>query len=684
MTVTKILHKCCPNFRKTVIVCVNIAIAAIILNIIIISYGGYYYKQDLLPGQKEMLPTVILLVILLATRHFLKLKDGAGVRQDKFVKFLNNKKWVALVLLLVLVFGFYSMYKQCWNMSADSKLYYVYLRSMFFDGDLHFTNDYMKMGGPLYSMNHQTGYWNNPFAVGSSILWFPFFLTGHFYAKSFGYPPDGYSEFPYGISINLAGLFLAWIGLVLLVSTLQKYFDSKLVLLIPLTIWYGTPLTFYTNQQPNLDTSLSFFAGSLFLYLYFHLAEKPTTQKWIALGIAAGTCMLVRPQNVILLIIPALLLLSLFIKAIKQKKNKDVISLLRWASLLALFTIVTFLPQMLVWQVMYNSPITIPQGDHWMEWGNPKIVQVLFSSNHGLFAWTPILLLGVIGLLFFFKKDHWTASALFLTFSVMVYINSVPNDWWGGSAFGGRRFSSIFPILAIGLAALLKPFFDKKLFRYAAIAVSLAAIIWNCSLISIFSENTIPHQGIIKAGRFYSLIGSRAVKIISGVPSSFKDYIFVMSHRGACKECRNICIDSGKTIISIGDESPYLRNGWSTVKNDPAIGLPYRTANRSIASINFYLNRVPKNGLSVDINCRSVNNTATMVPVMNGTPIRVLGLSGKWKDYNFKIDANLLQEGINLLRFDSFKKLFKKPKIILQSTAGEYLDVLRVNILSTD
>jgi hypothetical protein len=69
---------------------------------------------------------------------------------------------------------------------------------------------------------------------------------------------------------------------------------------------------------------------------------------------------------------------------------------------------------------------------------------------------------------------------------------------------------------------------------------------------------------------------------------------------------------------------------------------------------------------------------------MNGTPIRVLGLSGKWKDYNFKIDANLLQEGINLLRFDSFKKLFKKPKIILQSTAGEYLDVLRVNILSTD
>jgi len=681
MTVIKILQKCCPNFHKMVIACVNITIAAIILNIIIFSYGGFYYKQSLLPGQKEMLPAVMLLVTLLITRHFLKLKDKAGIRQDRLVKLLNNKKWIALVLLLVLVFGFYSMYRQCWSMSADSKLYYVYLRSMFFDGDLHFTNDYMKMGGPLYSMNHQTGYWNNPFAVGSSILWFPFFLTGHLYAKNSGYPADGYSEFPYGISINLAGLFLAWIGLVLLVSTLQKFFDSKIALLIPLTIWYGTPLTFYTNQQPNLDTALSFFAGSLFLYLYFHLAEKPTTQKWIALGIAAGICMLVRPQNVILLAIPAVLLLSLFIKAVKQKKNKDVLSLFRWASFLAIFTIVTFLPQMLVWQVMYNSPITVPQGVNWMEWGNPKIVQVLFSSNHGLFAWTPILILGVIGFLFFFKKDRWTASALFLTFAAMVYINSVPNDWWGGFAFGGRRFSSTFPILAVGLASLLKPFFEKKLFRYVVIAVSLAAILWNLSLVSIFSDNTIPHQGIIKTGRFYSLIGNRASEIVSSAPGSFKDYIFMMSHRDACKECRNIRIVPGETIIFIGDESPYLRNGWSVVKNDPAVSLPYRIANRNIASIHFYLNRVPKNRLSVDMNCRSVNNTVSMVPVMNGTPIQVFGLSGKWKDYNFKIDANLLREGINLLRFDSFKEQLKGTKTILQSSAGEYLEVLRVNIL---
>jgi hypothetical protein len=73
-----------------------------------------------------------------------------------------------------------------------------------------------------------------------------------------------------------------------------------------------------------------------------------------------------------------------------------------------------------------------------------------------------------------------------------------------------------------------------------------------------------------------------------------------------------------------------------------------------------------------------------MVPVMNGIPIQVFGLSGKWKDYNFKIDANLLQEGINLLRFDSFKERLKRPKIILQSSAGEYLEVLRVNINLVD
>ena len=675
------MQKFCPNFHKTAILCLNITIAAIILEIILISYGGLYYKQNLLPGQKEMLPSVILLAALFIARHILKSKDRAGIRQDKLVKLLNNKKWVALALLLVLVFGFYSMYRNCWDMSADSKLYYVYLRSMFFDGDLHFTNDYMKMGGPLYSMNHQTGYWNNPFAVGSSILWFPFFLTGHLYAKSFGYPADGYAEFPYGTSINLAGLFLAWIGLVLFVSTLQKFFDDKISLLAALVLWHGTPLTFYTNQQPNLDTALSFFAGSLFLYFFFHLREKPTTQKWIALGIAAGIGMLVRPQNVILLAIPGVMLLHLFIKAIKQGNKRNFLIISRWASLLALFTMVTFLPQMLVWQVMYNSPLTIPQGDHWMEWNNPKIVQVLFSTNHGLFAWTPILILGVIGLLFFIKKDRWTASAMFLTFAAMVFINSVPNDWWGGFAFGGRRFSSTFPILAVGLASLFKPIFERRFLRYAAIAVSLAAILWNFSLISIFSDKTIPHQGIIETGRFYSLIGNRAAEIVTSAPGSFKDYIFMMSHKDACRECRSIHLSSGETIILTGEESLFMRNGWSVVKNDPATGLPYRTANRNIASIQFYLSRVPKNGLSVNVICRSVNKTVSMVPVMNGTPIQAFGLNGKWNECHFNIGANHMQEGINLLRFDSFQEHLKKPKAILRSSVGDCLDALRVSIL---
>lgn len=682
--ISALLKRFFPNFHKTAVICINIIIIAVAIEMILLSYGGFYYKRFLSPGQTDMLPSAIFLVSLLIIRHILKRKDRVGIRQDKLVKLLNNKKWVALILLIVLVFGFYSMNRNSWNMSADSKLYYVYLRSMFFDGDLHFTNDYIKMGGPFYSMNHQTGYWNNPFAVGSSILWFPFFLTGHLYAKCLDYPTDGYAEFPYGTSINLAGLLLAWIGIVLLVSTLQKFFDDKIALSATLLIWYGTPLTFYTNQQPNLDTALSFFGGSLFLYIFFKLRERPTTQRWIALGIAAGICMLVRPQNVILLLIPGITLLQFLIKAIKQENKKNIAIIIRWGFLLAIFTTVTFLPQVLVWQIMYHSPVTIPQGDHWMEWNNPKIIQVLFSTNHGLFAWTPIFIFAVVGLVLFNKKDKWTASALLMAFAAMIFINSVPNDWWGGFAFGGRRFSSTFPILAIGFASLLKPLFEKRILKYTVIVLSVTAVLWNYAFISIFSDKTIPHQGTMKPAKLYSLVGNRAAEIVSGLPESFTDYVFMLTHKNACKECRKVSLREGVNPILIGEESLYLRNGWSIAKNDSAAGQAYRTANRNIASINFYLDSVPQNGLTINLICRSGNDTISVVPVMNSTPIQVLKLGKRWKGYNFSVGPNILQEGINLLRLDSYKANIKKPKAIMKSTVGEFVEVLRINIVMKD
>lgn len=681
----KIIKRYIPNHYRLSVFIVNFLIFTVAFHILFYSFGGFYYKQSLMPGQKEMMPSIAVLVLLIFVRHLIKLQNKPGIRTDKLTKLLNNKNWVAFILLLVLVFGYYSMFRNSWNMSTDSNLYYVYLRSLFFDGDLHFTNDYMHMGGPVYSMNHQTGYWINPFSVGCSILWFPFFLTGHIYAKAIGLPADGYAEFPYGISINLAGLIFAWIGLILLVSVLQKLFNDKVAVATALVLWFGTPLTFYTNQQPNLDTSVSFFAGSLFLYFVFLLREKATTQRWIGIGISAGTAMLVRPQNVILLIIPAFLVLKLSIKAIKEKNKKSFSQITRGVSLLVLFTAVTFIPQMMTWQIMYNSPLTIPQGKNWMEWNNPKIIQILFSTNHGLFAWTPILLFGFLGILLFFRKDKWASPAMAVAFLAMVYINSVPNDWWGGFAFGGRRFASTFPILGIGMAALLKPLFDKRILRYLAVIVLLCVIIWNISLISIFSDKTIPHQGIMKPEKLFNTTLKRALRIISDIPGSLQSCLFVLTHKDACAVCHDILLTKGETLIKAEKLSPFIRNGWTESKNEASTGKIYRSASRSISSFNFYLSRIPEKDLNVEIACKPAGNTQVLVPVVNFQPIKeVIKFKQGWNNYAFKIKNSYLQKGVNILRFDSFHKNIKKPVMILQGAGGEYFDFEWMKIILTD
>src|SRR5262249_60758054 len=111
-------------------------------------------------------------------------------------------------------------------------------------------------------------------------------------------------------------------------------------------------------------------------------------------------------------------------------------------------------PQSIVWQRRYGHPLTIPQGASFMKWGSPALWQVLVSDNHGLFSWTPVLLLAVAGLAPLVRVDRriGVPAAAFLIASW--YVNASVADWWGGEAFGGRRVVGCFPGVVLGAAAV--------------------------------------------------------------------------------------------------------------------------------------------------------------------------------------------------------------------------------------
>ena len=119
-----------------------------------------------------------------------------------------------------------------------------------------------------------------------------------------------------------------------------------------------------------------------------------------------------------------------------------------WSALVA--ALVAFSPQMFVWQTIYGTPLSIPQGEDFMRWGTPALRAVLFSYWHGLFLWTPVVAIAVAGLAFLWRRDRLVFSAAIAFFALSWYVNAAAADWWAGEAFGSRRFVSCFAVFSLG------------------------------------------------------------------------------------------------------------------------------------------------------------------------------------------------------------------------------------------
>jgi len=148
---------------------------------------------------------------------------------------------------------------------------------------------------------------------------------------------------------------------------------------------------------------------------------------------------------------------------------------------MAAATALTFTPQMLAWHAIYGEPLLTPQGSGFMRWTDPQIFSVLLSWNHGLFSWTPALLLASGGLYWLGKRDAVLGLGSALVLVTTIYINASVEDWWGGEAFGARRFISYTILFAVALTALMSSldwFRRKTWIRFAALFLIVSNVLF--------------------------------------------------------------------------------------------------------------------------------------------------------------------------------------------------------------
>ena len=377
-----------------------------------------------------------------------------------------QKIFIIVYLFSILVFLCHYLYVGS-GVWGDGRYYYSFLRSIVIDHDLNFTNEFQYFHIPIEQS--QTGLVINKFSIGPAILWSPFFLLVHLLtwtASALGLiiKADGFS-WPYQVFVGIGSVTYATFGLYLCFLALKKITTIKISLLASLSIYLSGNLFFYSSIDPINSHSVSFFASSLFFYLiikYFK-KQKLTQRDVVLIGLITGLIALIRNQDVVLGIIGIWLIITLL--------NDSVITKL--AKLISYFTviIIVIIPQLIIWQLIFgqiNSPYIL-LGEKF-NWFQPQLLNVLFSSNHGLFYYSPILMFAVIGLILTNKDWKWFGVLSLIIFILQTWIVGSWHSWWAGESYGNRMFISVFPLFIYGFALWLKKF-DVDLKKVLLLAV---------------------------------------------------------------------------------------------------------------------------------------------------------------------------------------------------------------------
>jgi len=390
---------------------------------------------------------------------------------------------------------------------ADEIEYYAYLRSLVFDHDLEFGNEYAHFHDAdprglagfkstfLDLRETETGRHINFAPMGCAVLWAPFYVLADVgvrvaRAAGAGVAADGYSR-PYVAAVCYASALYGLAGLLLVHDTLRRRggVPEPAATLAVAGLWLGTPLLYYMTVAPAFSHDAGVFAVALLVWLTLRAAERSEVRlvEWALVGAAGGLAALVREQDGLFLVVPAGLLLY------RAGADRRWGAALAGAIALGTGAFLAFLPQLFAYRALTGrfSPSRLVARK--MSWSSPHLLEVLFDPAHGLFAWSPLLLVAAAGLAWrAARRREPTVVLLATALLAQVWINGAVESWTQAGAFGSRRFVSATPVFAWGLAAVLAAVPAR---RGRLAAASLALFVWwNVSLMVQFGLKLMDRQ----------------------------------------------------------------------------------------------------------------------------------------------------------------------------------------------
>jgi hypothetical protein len=423
--------------------------------------------------------------------------------------------------------------------ASDEIQYFSYLRSLWFDGDVSFENEYRyfydrqigrgeNFHATFLELQTDAGRRPNFGTLGAALLWSPFYAAGDAAARVMAasgaaVETDGFSP-PYLRAVAYGSALYGFLAIVLAISALRRITASPRSFPKPLAeagplpfsapagrpaprsdvvagllVWVGTPLLFYMYIAPPYAHAPSAFAVALFVWIWLRVRAAWTPRGAIALGLSAALMAMVREQDALLAVGPAL---DFALSTARRPGRGALIT----AAAGALAFTVGYGPQLLAYKALngYAGPSKLVVRK--MTWYSPHALEVLFSTEHGFLFWTPLAVVAIAGLVILLLRGagdaRRTASCMLLMIAAQVYVSGSVESWKVAGAFGQRRFVAITVFLVIGLGILLRALLSSHhalrstspLARFATGTVLALCVWWNLALTALFGTGLMNRQ----------------------------------------------------------------------------------------------------------------------------------------------------------------------------------------------
>lgn len=364
---------------------------------------------------------------------------------------------------------------------SDGRGYYAYLPALLIYQDGSFQKSaeveksYFEHGiDQLYLFTDQKGNQYNKYFPGIALLQLPFFGIACLISWIFNQPIDGYSSV-FLFCFYIGSLVYGLLGIRLFSLIIQQLFPQRINQkrwVIPL-FYIATPLLYYQLITPSFSHLYSFVFFGLFAWQFFKFIASPTLKNAFVLGLILGMITILRPTNLIILLIIPFLAGSWgntvsFLKILSSEKGKRF-----FVGTIGFLIVISLV--FLSWKWQTGDWIVWSYSGEGFNFLHPQLWANWFSFRVGLFVHSPLLLISIVGLVLLFKTNRFQAISWILYFAINSWVIS---SWWCWdyeSPFGNRPMTEhLFFMLLPIFSALAK--FPKFTYSFLLICSVLGII----------------------------------------------------------------------------------------------------------------------------------------------------------------------------------------------------------------